>query len=94
MVILQKRMAKYILKYIKKPSIFGLLVVLGMITYQIYGCDLHNRPYVSDDIRVVDGDTIVLDNKLRIRLHAMCAGHDVRAKGSSPLWAEIERSIS
>ncbi|WP_323733478.1 IS6 family transposase [Candidatus Bandiella euplotis] len=24
----------------------------------------------------------------------MCAGHEVRAKGSSPLWAEIERSIS
>ncbi|WPX97153.1 hypothetical protein [Candidatus Bandiella euplotis] len=24
----------------------------------------------------------------------MCAGHEVRAKGSSPLWAEIERSIN
>ena len=24
----------------------------------------------------------------------MCAGHDVRAKGLSPSWADIERSIS
>ena len=24
----------------------------------------------------------------------LCAGHDVRVEGLSPLWAEIERSIS
>lgn len=24
----------------------------------------------------------------------MCAGHDVRVEGSSPSWADIERSIS
>jgi hypothetical protein len=25
---------------------------------------------------------------------SMCAGHDVRVEGSSPSWADIERSIS
>ena len=24
----------------------------------------------------------------------MCAGHDVKVEGSSPSWADIERSIS
>ena len=46
----QKRIIKYILGYIKKPSIFGLLVILGVLIYQIYGCDLHDRPYVSDKV--------------------------------------------
>ena len=32
--------------------------------------------------------------EIHMILTIMCAGHDVRAKGSSPLWAEIERSIS
>ena len=38
-------------------------------------------------------DNVVTITRAR-RNKAMCAGHDVRAKGSSPLWAEIERSIS
>ena len=46
----QKRIIKYILGYIKKPSIFGLLVILGVLIYQIYGCDLHDRPYVSNKV--------------------------------------------
>jgi len=27
-------------------------------------------------------------------MNDMCAGHDVRVEGSSPSWADIERSIS
>jgi endonuclease YncB( thermonuclease family) len=69
----QKRIIKYILGYIKKPSIFGLLVIFGLLIYQIYGCDLHDRPYVNDNVRVVDGDTLVLDNELRIRLQGIDA---------------------
>ena len=33
-------------------------------------------------------------NEVQESLDEMCAGHDVRAKGSSPIWADIERSIS
>ena len=57
----------------KKPSLFGIVVVLGFLAYQIYGCDLNERPYVSYNVRVVDGDTLVLDSKLRIRLQGMDA---------------------
>ena len=73
MAISQKRIIKYILRYIKKPSLFGIVVVLGFLAYQIYGCDLNDRPYKSYNVRVVDGDTLVLDGKLRIRLQGMDA---------------------
>ena len=69
----QKRIIKYILGYIKKPSISGVLIIFGLLIYQIYGCDLDDRPYVSDNVRVVDGDTLVLDNELRIRLQGIDA---------------------
>ena len=47
-------------------------------------------------------DLINLVEKLRkadptygkAKISTMCAGHDVRAKGLSPSWADIERSIS
>ena len=29
-----------------------------------------------------------------VDIGSMCAGHDVRVEGSSPSWADIERSIS
>ncbi len=73
MVISQKKIIRYILRYIKKPSLFGIVVVLGFLAYQIYGCDLNERPYVSYNVRVVDGDTLVLDSKLRIRLQGVDA---------------------
>ena len=73
MVISQKKIIRYILRYIKKPSLFGIAVVLGFLAYQIYGCDLNSRPYASYNVRVVDGDTLVLDSKLRIRLQGMDA---------------------
>jgi len=73
MAISQKKIIRYILSYIKKPRLFGIVVVLGFLAYQIYGCDLNSRPYKSYNVRVVDGDTLVLDNKLRIRLQGMDA---------------------
>ena len=29
-----------------------------------------------------------------VKSNFLCAGHDVRVEGLSPLWAELERSIS
>ena len=36
--------------------------------------------------------TIIYFKNYQIR--GMCAGHDVKVEGSSPSWADIERSIS
>ena len=51
----------------------------------------------NDQLALFDNSTdcnLKEKNKLEQISKLMCAGHDVRAKGLSPSWADIERSIS
>lgn len=72
MAISLKKYNRALGKLFRKPSILGIIVLFCSITKDIINHEFHERIFESSIIRVVDGDTIILDN-VRIRLQGIDA---------------------
>ena len=68
----QKKLLRYAVNFIKKPSYLLIFAILALIFWEYYGKDMGLKEYVKGEIRVVDGDTIAVNNK-KIRLKGMDA---------------------
>lgn len=67
MALTIKYVLKTIVKFAKKPSLVGLLSLMITLGMEFYSHEFHDRDFISHQVRVVDGDTIVLTNKARKR---------------------------
>jgi endonuclease YncB( thermonuclease family) len=63
----------YSANLLRKSGIIGVLLIIFLIMqFYVTNNEKHERKFISSNIRVVDGDTIVLNN-LRIRLQGIDA---------------------
>ena len=76
MTISQRKVQSNILRLLK-PTLLGLLTAITILGLKCYSQEPHKRVFASNDARVVDGDTIVLDKtslkRKRIRLQGIDA---------------------
>lgn len=72
MAISLKKYNRALGKLFRKPSILGIILLFCSITKNIINHEFHELIFESSIIRVVDGDTVILDN-LRIRLQGIDA---------------------
>ena len=64
------KLKNIIKNYIKYPTFIGIFLSIILVTQYYIGHDLHERRFIGTQVRVIDGDTIVL-SELRIRLQGI-----------------------
>ena len=66
------KLKNIIKNYIKYPTFIGIFLSIILVTQYYIGHDLHEKRFIGTQVRVIDGDTIVL-SELRIRLQGIDA---------------------
>ena len=70
---MKRKTVRAILKFIKRPSLICFLGLATVVFWEYWGKDMGMKEYLGrEDIRVVDGDTIVANGE-KIRLKGMDA---------------------
>ena len=64
------KLKNIIKNYIKYPTFIGIFLSIILVAQYYIGHDLHERRFIGTQVRVIDGDTIVL-SKLRVRLQGL-----------------------
>lgn len=72
MAVSKKKVQKKALRFLKRPTVIGFVIIILTLGFEFYSQELYTRKFISKDVRVVDGDTIVLDD-IRIRLQGVDA---------------------
>ena len=63
----RKKLFKFVSNFIKKPSYTLLLATGVLIFWEYYAQDMRMKESIKDTVRVVDGDTIVIDTYKGVR---------------------------
>ena len=72
MAITTRKLKNIIKKNIRYPTLIGIVFSIVLVAQYYSGHDAHERKFIQTQVRVIDGDTIIL-GKLRIRLQGIDA---------------------